>query len=385
MTSPSPLAVYVHWPFCKSKCPYCDFNSHVREGVTPSDWLAAYQREIAHYAAQLGERRVASIFFGGGTPSLMDAATVEGILASIASHWQMEDDVEITLEANPTSIESQKFRDFRHAGINRLSVGVQALDDEALKFLGREHSATEALKAFDVVKQHFDRYSFDLIYARPGHTLASWKAELEQALRIAGNHMSLYQLTIEKGTPFYQSHQNGVFRLPEDELSAELYDYTTERMAQAGLAAYEVSNYATPGEESRHNLHYWRYGEYVGIGAGAHGRITLNGARTATMAIHHPERWQEAVMQHGHGIQQQDALSPEHLAEEYIMMGMRLSEGISHAECQQMTGKALEEHISLSKLTMLVGGGLVECDAQGIRATHQGRLVLNSVVSALLG
>jgi len=279
---PDLFGVYIHWPFCKSKCPYCDFNSHVSDSVDHNAWAKSYAHEIDHVASMTGQREVTSIFFGGGTPSLMKPQTVEHILNHLCTVWNVSKDIEITLEANPTSIEADKFSDFKAAGINRVSVGVQSLRDSDLKFLGREHSAKEAIGAIKIANDIFERVSFDLIYARPEQTIESWREELTEALEYANGHLSLYQLTIEQGTPFYAMEARGDFRIPEADQAGEFYEVTQEILNAAGLPAYEISNHAAKGQESAHNLTYWRYGDYAGIGPGAHGRLTLDAKKYAT-------------------------------------------------------------------------------------------------------
>ena len=325
------FGVYIHWPFCKSKCPYCDFNSHVHDKIDHAQWRDAYLKDLSHWAELTGVQMVTSIFFGGGTPSLMKPDVVADIIAAIQQKWRVSNDCEITLEANPTSIEIDKLRGFRDAGVNRVSIGVQSLRAADLKFLGREHSPHEAMRAIDMAAKIFDRFSFDLIYARPQQTVAAWTEELHEALSHAGKHLSLYQLTIEQGTPFHTRHARGEFVVPEQNLAADLYDVTQDIMNAAGLPAYEVSNHAASGEESRHNLVYWRYDDYVGIGPGAHGRVTLDGKKYATRAHRAPEKWLELVCQSGHGLMPQEEVSPESQFQERLMMGLRLSEGVPTA------------------------------------------------------
>lgn len=358
-------ALYIHWPFCKSKCPYCDFNSHVSAGIDKTRWHAAYLRELSHF----GKRDYTSLFFGGGTPSLMPPELVAALIEAAGAK-----NVEVTLEMNPTSIEAAKLRAFKEAGVNRVSIGVQALNASDLKFLGREHSAEEARAAIQVAASIFDNYSFDLIYARPHQTVEAWRRELSEALAMAGPHLSLYQLTIEKGTPFFAAHARGEFALPDEEEAAAMYHATEEILAAAGYAAYEVSNYAKPGFECRHNLNYWRYGEYVGIGPGAHGRI--GGApRTATMMIHQPDAWLQAVEKNGHGLQSESPLSPEELREESVMMGLRLVEGMPVADAEKLNRK---------RIGQCLAEGLLEQTDTHLRATLKGRLVLTSLTAALL-
>jgi oxygen-independent coproporphyrinogen-3 oxidase len=370
------FAVYVHWPFCRSKCPYCDFNSHVRESIDESGWCEALLSELDHWAAETPGREVASIFFGGGTPSLMSPATVGAVLDRAASRWRLSEEVEITLEANPTSVEAGKFVGFRAAGVNRVSLGVQALDDAALKALGRHHDANEAMRAVDLARCHFPRWSFDLIYARPGQSAADWERELDRALPLAGDHLSVYQLTIEPGTAFATAHARGELVLPEEEDSAALYELTQEKLAASGLPAYEVSNHAHPGGECRHNLVYWRHQDYVGVGPGAHGRLTRDGHTVATRQLRAPETWLAAVARAGHGTQEQIPLSARETAEEVLMMGLRLDEGVKRS--------AVRDAIDESRVHDLVKGGFLADDPTLLRATAAGRQRLNAVLGALL-
>jgi putative oxygen-independent coproporphyrinogen III oxidase len=375
----SDLALYVHWPFCLSKCPYCDFNSHVRERIEQDRWRDALIAELDHYAAETRGRRLVSIFFGGGTPSLMAPATTGAVIERAARHWSFARDIEVTLEANPSSVEAGKFRDFRAAGVNRLSLGVQALDDAALKFLGRAHDEGAALAAIELARQSFDRFSFDLIYARPGQTVAAWRAELDRAVALAGDHLSVYQLTIEKGTAFHTAHARGDFVLPDEDLAAALYETTQERLASAGLPAYEVSTPARPGGASRHNLVYWRYGDYVGVGPGAHGRLTLGGAKLATRQRRAPETWLEAVEAEGHATQERLPLGERERLEEMLMMGLRLVEGVPRARFRRELGAEPERLLDLRGT-----GDLLVLDDAGLRATAAGRQVLNAVLARLL-
>jgi putative oxygen-independent coproporphyrinogen III oxidase len=377
------IALYVHWPFCKSKCPYCDFNSHVRDAVEQERWRKALLAELDHAAAETPGRRVDSIFFGGGTPSLMPPGTVAALLDRAASRWSLAAEVEVTLEANPTSVEAARFIELRAAGVNRLSLGVQALDDAALRFLGRGHDVSEALAALALARRHFARYSFDLIYARPGQTQAQWRAELARAAALAGDHLSVYQLTIEPGTAFAAAHARGDWRLPEDELAGALYEATQERLEAAGLAAYEISNHARSGGECRHNLAYWRYQDYVGIGPGAHGRITLDGVKHATRRRRAPETWLAAVEREGHGLEERVALAPEQRRAEMLMMGLRLAQGIERDHFRAEAGVALEDALDGDRLADLVAGGFLVLDEGGLRATPAGRQRLNSVLAAL--
>jgi oxygen-independent coproporphyrinogen-3 oxidase len=385
---PRGFGLYVHWPFCLSKCPYCDFNSHVRDRIDQRRWRAALLRELAHYAVQTGgqeaPRTLTSLFFGGGTPSLMEPETVGAIIEAAAKHWPMAPDVEVTLEANPTSIEAEKFRAFRDAGINRISIGVQALDDRALAFLGRQHSAAQAIRALEIGRETFERMSFDLIYARPEQTLAEWRQELTAALDLAGGHISLYQLTIETGTAFEQRFARGDFTMPGDETQAALFDWTAARLAAAGLPPYEVSNHARPGDESRHNLTYWRYGDYVGIGPGAHGRISVDGSKFATRQHRAPEAWLDAVERDGHATRQRDRIAAMDRLSEMTMMGLRLAEGIPLERFTAESGLPFGEAIDPHKLTKLVEGGFLSLDQDRLRATDEGRARLNAVLGELL-
>jgi putative oxygen-independent coproporphyrinogen III oxidase len=375
-----PFGVYVHWPFCRAKCPYCDFNSHVRHGgIDEARFLAAYLRELAHFGSLTPGRNVSSIFFGGGTPSLMRPQTVAAILEAIAAHWHWQGDAEITLEANPTSVEAENFAGYRSAGVNRLSLGVQALDDQSLKSLGRQHTADEALAALALAKRNFDRVSFDLIYAREGQTARSWETELRRALDCAADHLSLYQLTIEEGTPFAARHALGFLRIPDSEQASDLYRLTQELCEAAGLPAYEVSNHARPGSESRHNLLYWRGHDYAGIGPGAHSRITVGGVKRAMSAIKSPEGWLAEVETHGHGLDTDEGLTAEQAAEEYLLMGLRLSEGIDLARLAAIAGNALEA----ARLEALENEGLLTRSDTRLAATPKGRLVLNRLILEL--
>jgi putative oxygen-independent coproporphyrinogen III oxidase len=375
------FGVYVHWPFCASKCPYCDFNSHVRAGgIDEARFLAAYQREMQHWAELAAGRRVTSIFFGGGTPSLMSASTVAAILDAVAGAWSVAADAEITLEANPSSVEAARFRGYRVAGVNRVSLGVQSLDDAELRKLGRLHTAKEALAAMDIAARTFARFSFDMIYARPGQTVEAWRAELVRALALSPRHLSLYQLTIEAGTPYAALHVAGKLQVPEGELAQALYEVTQEMTAAAGLPAYEVSNHAAPGEESRHNLTYWRYGEYAGVGPGAHGRVLTDAGRLATATERQPERWAERVEAEGHGIAERTMLGASEQMDEALIMGLRLSEGLDLDRLQRI-GSMRPRPAEIARLVAL---GLIEADGhRRLRATPRGRIVLNEVVLRL--
>jgi putative oxygen-independent coproporphyrinogen III oxidase len=378
------LALYIHWPFCKSKCPYCDFNSHVRGAIDEARWKSALLTELDQVAAETAGRRLTSIFFGGGTPSLMAPETVAELIERAGRHWRFADGIEVTLEANPNSVEAARFAALGQAGVNRLSLGVQALDDRALHFLGRAHDAAEALAAIALARRHFGRFSFDLIYARPEQTPEAWGDELDRALRLAGDHLSLYQLTIEPGTAFATAAARGDFALPDDEQQGALYEMTERRLATAGLAPYEISNYARPGGESRHNLAYWRYDDYAGIGPGAHGRLTLDGAKIATRRKRVPETWLAAVEAEGDGSEERVPLSPQERAREMLMMGLRLAAGIDRARFASETGMALEAALDDKQLPHLIETGFVVLDALGLRATSAGRQRLNAVLARLL-
>jgi putative oxygen-independent coproporphyrinogen III oxidase len=375
-----PFGIYVHWPFCRAKCPYCDFNSHVRHGsIDEARFLSAYLVELRHFAALAPERSVTSIFFGGGTPSLMRPATVSAIIDAIADHWGLQDDAEITLEANPTSVEAENFAGYRAAPVNRLSLGVQALDDQSLKALGRQHSAQEALDALVLAKRHFDRVSFDLIYAREGQTVKAWQAELTHALDHALDHLSLYQLTIEEGTPFAARYAAGTLVIPDPAHARALFQLTQELCEAAGLPAYEVSNHARPGFESRHNLLYWRGHDYAGVGPGAHSRITVDGTKRALSAINSPEGWLAEVEARGHGLACDEALSAEEAAEEYLLMGLRLREGIDLNRLADIYGRGLNEE----RMSALASDGLLRREGDRLAATTRGRLVLNRLILEL--
>jgi len=378
------FGLYVHWPFCLSKCPYCDFNSHVRAAVDHGRWWAALLRELDHYAADTQGRRLTSIFFGGGTPSLMEPTTVAAVIARAGEHWPFAPDIEITLEANPTSVEAGKFAGFRGAGVNRVSLGVQALNDADLKFLGRHHSAAEARAALDIARRHFERYSFDLIYARPGQSATAWSAELAEALDLAGDHLSVYQLTIEAETVFGAAHRRGELHVPDEDEAGALFELTQALLDAAGLPAYEISNHARPGGESRHNLTYWRYGDYIGIGPGAHGRLTIGGDKFATRQHRAPEAWLAAVEAAGHSTRQRDPVAAEDRLSELLMMGLRTVDGVRRSRVAAECGRPLEALIDKARLARLVDGGFLRLDGAGLRATAAGRQRLNAVIADLL-
>ena len=380
MTSSDAFGIYVHWPFCKAKCPYCDFNSHVRhDGVDALSFAKALGIELAWFAARTPGRTVTSIFFGGGTPSLMPPEAVGHVLDTIASLWTVSPDVEITLEANPTSIEAENFRGYRAAGVNRVSVGVQALNDEDLKALGRQHSSEEAIAAFRLAARIFPRVSFDMIYARPNQTPEQWRAELTRALAEQQGHMSLYQLTIEPGTAYFDLYERGRLVTPTDDRAADLYDLTQELTEKAGLPTYEISNHARPGQESRHNLLYWRYGEYAGVGPGAHSRLADGENRRALIAERHPETWRELVRTQGHGIVSDSVVPPVDQASEYLLMGMRIAEGIDMDRYATLAGREIDS----SKLAGMKSMGLIRRNGQQLMATADGRKLLNAVIAEL--
>jgi putative oxygen-independent coproporphyrinogen III oxidase len=378
------LALYIHWPFCLAKCPYCDFNSHVRERIDQTRFAATLRRELATEAARLGRRRLTSVFFGGGTPSLMDASTVGALVDDAVRYFDPADDLEITLEANPTSIEAGRLAGYRTAGVNRVSIGIQSLDETALRLLGRQHSAAEAVAALALARRLFPRVSFDLIYARPGQDLADWRAELRAALAIAADHLSLYQLTIEPATPFEALYRQGKIVLPDEDTAAALYDATEEECARVGLLAYEVSNYARRGEESRHNLAYWRYLDYAGIGPGAHGRISVDGSLHATRRHRAPEVWAERVERIGHGLTADEVVPAEERAREALLMGLRLTEGIELARFEVRTECKLTQSVDADVLAKCMQEGYLTLTRERLMATREGRLRLDSLLTALV-
>ncbi len=380
----APLAIYIHWPYCHSKCPYCDFNSHVMGQVDHAAWRQAYRREVETYAALLSDRQVRSIFFGGGTPSLMQPETVAAIIDTIAARWKLADDIEITLEANPNSAEADRFAAFRAAGVNRLSLGVQALDDAALKFLGRAHGADEARRAIALAARHFPRYSFDLIYARRDQSMAAWDHELTEALSLAGEHLSLYQLTLEPGTVFQTRANKGEILTAPDAESVCMYELTQDRLRTSGLPAYEVSNHAKPGAESRHNLTYWRYDDYIGIGPGAHGRYLHDGVRYATVNHRAPESWLAIVDQQGQGRKECESISQDIAKREALMMGLRLASGIDAAAWQRKFGAPLLNMVDAAKLDRLRAEHYLTADTDKLRATPAGMQRLNAMLVYLL-
>jgi oxygen-independent coproporphyrinogen-3 oxidase len=376
------FGVYVHWPFCQSKCPYCDFNSHVRRAAIDEErFVAAFRRELQHMASLAPGRVVSSVFFGGGTPSLMKPSTVGAILDAIAGQWAIAPDCEVTLEANPTSVEAGRFRGYRGAGVNRVSLGVQALNDSDLKTLGRLHSVAEALVAVSTAASIFDRFSFDLIYARPGQSVDAWREELIEALAHAPTHLSLYQLTIEEGTPYKLLHEAGKLIIPDNEIARALYDVTQEICQAHGMPAYEVSNHARIGHECRHNLLYWRYGEYAGIGPGAHGRLVTTRGRRAFSTERSPETWLDYVERDGHGIISEEPLDTEAEGDEFLLMGLRLTEGIDPERFRLLRGRDFEPE----RIDALVAENLIEfCEGKRrLRVTPQGFPVLDAIVADL--
>lgn len=374
------FGLYIHWPFCQAKCPYCDFNSHVVSQIDQKRWLAAYLSELDRVAALTGPRILDSVFFGGGTPSLMAPETVAAIMERVKKNWRISNSLEVTLEANPTSVEAGKFRGFRDGGVNRISMGIQALNDPDLKALGRLHNTAEARRAFTIARETFDRVSFDLIYARQDQSLSDWKSELSEALEMAIDHLSLYQLTIEDGTAFGMRHAAGrLTGLPSEDLAADMYEATQEICEKAGMPAYEVSNHAKLGEESRHNQIYWRYGDYAGIGPGAHGRLTLSGIRHSTFSPLNPAKWLDLVENSGSGQTETEPLSDQDQFTEFALMGLRLIEGVSKSRFNSLSLGKFD-----SNLKRLSEMGLLEVSLERIRATPEGRPILNSVLSELL-
>jgi oxygen-independent coproporphyrinogen-3 oxidase len=371
-----PLALYVHWPFCVSKCPYCDFNSHVRARIDQDEWREALLADLAHEAKLLPGRNLTSIFFGGGTPSLMEPSTVAAIIEAARAHWKAADDIEITLEANPNSVEAARFADLAAAGVNRLSLGVQSFDDESLRFLGRAHSESEGLAALEIAQSHFPRVSFDLIYALPGDTEEGWSRTLQRALSLGTTHLSLYQLTIEPGTRFASMVAGHDFDPLDSDRAASLFELTDEMASAGGLPAYEISNHAAPGAESRHNLTYWRYGDYAGIGPGAHGR------RTGMRTVRHrkPENFLSALQRNGHGLAEEESLTVHEAADEALVMGLRLREGIDADALEKRFGKAI---VDRARAERLVESGHLEKDGARIALTASGRLVLDRVLAEI--
>jgi putative oxygen-independent coproporphyrinogen III oxidase len=380
--APEPLGVYIHWPFCRSKCPYCDFNSHVREGIDEERWTRALLADLDRQAALAPEYEVVSVFFGGGTPSLMPPGTVAALIERVRALWPVAPDLEITLEANPNSAEAERFAGFARAGVNRLSLGVQALDPDSLRFLGRRHGRGEAIAAIRLARDIFPRYSFDLIYARPGQTLEAWDAELGEALALSGEHLSLYQLTIEPGTAFGNRAARGEVLAADEDIAAALFELTTHRLEAAGLPAYEISNHARPGAQCRHNLVYWKYRDYLGIGPGAHGRVTRDGGKIATAQLRSPEAWLAAIESAGTAIAEETPIERETAVEEMVMMGLRLVDGISRPRLEALAGSGVAALFG-PRLARLIDGGFLVLDNDRLAATEAGRQRLNAVLGAL--
>ncbi len=376
----TPLALYIHWPFCVSKCPYCDFNSHVRDQVDQERWRAALLADLAHEAGELPGRRLGSIFFGGGTPSLMPPATVAALIEAATAHWPAENDIEITLEANPSSVEAARYADLAAAGVNRVSLGLQALDNDALAFLGRAHDVSEGLAALDTAQAAFDRVSFDLIYARPGQSLLAWEAELARALGFGTEHLSLYQLTIEPGTRFATLAAKGDLVIPDDDAAADLFEATRAMTVAAGLPPYEVSNHARQGAESRHNLTYWRYRDYAGVGPGAHGRRY----GLATVRRKKPENWLAAVDRNGHGIELSEALDPHQRTSEALVMGLRLAEGVDLARIARLGATTPDALLDLRAVERLAEEGLIVRDGDRLAVTSAGMPVLEAILRTIV-
>lgn len=377
------LGLYIHWPFCVSKCPYCDFNSHVRDPIDEEQWEKAYVRELDFLGSQTRGRKLVSVFLGGGTPSLMAPQTVGAILDRLSNYWTLDPSLEITLEANPNSAEQEKFRAFKSAGINRLSLGVQSLYDSSLKRLGRAHGRHEALRALSMARQTFERFSFDLIYARPQQSLREWREELQEALTYAGSHLSLYQLTLEKGTAFYTQAQAGRLQLPEEQLAGDFYEITQEIMEKAEMPAYEISNHARSGEESRHNLIYWRSQDYGALGPGAHGRVFEEGKRWSTKNFRTPERWLRSVQETGNGLEERVEVSRDEQMIEFLMMGLRLREGISLARFETLARQPFERIFPPEKLLPLITEKFLVKESDCLKATRRGQMCLNAVLSHL--
>ncbi|MBL6665139.1 MAG: coproporphyrinogen III oxidase [Rickettsiales bacterium] len=381
------VAIYIHYPFCLAKCPYCDFNSHVQKNIDDFRFLCAYEKELDFFKDKIGEKKVETIFFGGGTPSLMPIFLVEGILSKIGRIFDVDENAEVTLEANPTSFESKKFKDLRKIGINRLSLGIQSLHDEDLKFLGREHSTSEAILAIEEARNIFDNFSFDLIYARPKQTLDDWEKELKRAIDFGISHLSLYQLTIEKGTQFYSRFHKGDFLMPENELAADFYELTNEMTAKNGLLNYEISNYAKIGKECRHNMAYWQGVDYVGIGAGAHSRVYFEGEekRKAIMMIHKPQNWLELAEEKGCGIQKMNDLNKNDVLEELVLTGLRTSSGLGLKVLKRhCVMDSLGDVFDMAGLNKMCDKGIITIDDNTIRVTKECRGVSDSVIEKVL-
>ena len=375
-----PIALYVHWPFCVSKCPYCDFNSHVRASIDSDAWRAALLSDLAHEAALNGGRRLSSIFFGGGTPSLMPPDIVGALIDAATRHWRPTGDIEITLEANPSSVEAARFADLAAAGVNRVSLGLQSLENEALHFLGRAHDVREGLAALEVAQSTFGRVNFDLIYARPDQSLADWESELARGLSFGTDHLSLYQLTIEPGTRFATLVAQGKLNPADPDHAADLYEQTQAMTAAAGITAYEISNHARPGQESRHNLTYWRYGDYVGVGPGAHGRRD----GLATLRHRKPENWMSAVTRNGHGLQGEEPLDGRDRAREALLMGLRLAEGVDLDRIARLSGLPVDMLVDRHAVTRIAGHGMIRQDGQRLRIDPAGMLLLDAILPEIV-
>lgn len=378
-------ALYIHWPFCKSLCPYCDFNSHIVSEINYSDWTKAYIKELDFFLQQIEKRKISSVFFGGGTPSLMEPKMIEEILSFISKYSSL-DNIEITLEANPTSSEASKFYDFKKAGINRLSIGIQSLIDEDLKFLGRKHNANEGINTIELARNIFDNFSFDLIYARPKQTIEAWEKELKQALSFKSKHISLYQLTIEKGTPFYKLYNEKKFSLPSEEVSAELFDLTNNMLKLEGYNRYEISNYAKPNFESNHNLSYWNYDDYIGIGPGAHSRISnfQEKNKSAIMTYHLPVKWLKSVFEVNNGIQKIEPLTSDKIISEMIIMNLRTNLGINFSSLEQKTNRKIEEIIDINYVKILENENLAKFNDISLSLTNKGMNLHNYIVTRIL-
>ena len=377
------IAIYIHWPFCLSLCPYCDFNSHIADSIDIEVWTKAYSKEIELYRHKIKNRFISSIFFGGGTPSLMPPKLVGAIINKLASIFLIDQTTEVTLEANPTSVEAQKFIDFKSSGINRISIGVQSLRQADLQFLGREHNVTEAISAIELARQTFDRYSFDLIYARPNQSLKQWQEELRDTIKLAGGHISLYQLTIEKGTAFYKKHRDGEFNLPDNDIAADMYNFTNEYLQGYGYHRYEISNYAKSGQECKHNLSYWHYDEYIGIGPGAHSR-TQDPEMKAIMNIHNPNKWLNSIEANGHGVQKNESLSNKEITEEILMMGLRLKAGINEKRLYELTHNLFKDILDKNNLEKYINSGFVSFTDNILKLTDKGLLMHNYLVPRLI-
>ncbi len=375
------FGVYIHWPFCAAKCPYCDFNSHVRHKVVDQPrYVRAFERELAHFRGLAGARSVTSIFLGGGTPSLMAPETVAGVIDAVKANWPVDDKAEITLEANPSSVEAGRFRGYRDAGVNRVSLGVQALNDGDLKRLGRLHDVSEARAAIEIARAAFPRISFDLIYGRPDQTPDAWQKELEEAIALAADHLALYQLTIEPGTPFAALYRSGQLQMPDADAQADFFKVTQDVTSANGLPAYEISNHARPGAASRHNLTYWRYRDYAGVGPGAHSRLTSDGRKRALSTALMPEEWLQSVEDIGHGITAEETLTAEQAGDEMLLMGLRLREGLDLERYEALSGRTPDP----ARIEALSGQGMIETPSAGtLRATAVGWPVLNSIVAGL--